>query len=384
MAGSIDQAGELRSARIESLRALAALGVLVGHTMGTAYHYDTARTLGGDYPHRLIFGGGFGVYLFFALSGYLLFLPFARRDLGGGRAIDLRRYALNRALRILPLYYAVLVVLMLVQEGGGTPKQWLLFATFGQNFTGATLLTVDGVMWSLVVEVHFYLLLPLLGWLVARLARGSIGRAAVVIAALGLASFALRYAVFYGNPAAANEYLRYSIATTFMFFAAGMLVALLRTARPRLPGSAAAWLVASAAVWALVAYDYSLEALCAVAAFLLVGACVLPLRPSRLLRPLEWPALAAIGVASYSLYLWHVPLLRVIDDVPALVEDLPRLLAVTVPACLAAAFASYAAIEAPFLRLRRRWGSTAAAPSLPIAGTAEQASTAISGSSVAR
>jgi peptidoglycan/LPS O-acetylase OafA/YrhL len=384
MAASIDQASELRSARVESLRALAALGVLVGHTMGTAYDYDTAYTLGGDYPHRLIFGGGFGVYLFFALSGYLLFLPFARRDFGGGWPIDLRRYALNRALRILPLYYAVLILLMLVQEGGGTPKQWLLFTTFGQNFTGGTLLTVDGVMWSLVVEVHFYLLLPLLAWLVARSARGSAARAAAAVAALGLASFALRWAVFYADPATANQYLRYSIATTFMFFTVGMLIALLRTARSRVPGPAAAWLAASAALWALVAYDYSLEALCAVAAFLLVGACVLPLRPTRLLRPLEWPALAAVGVSSYSLYLWHVPMLRLIDDVPGLVEDFPRLLAVTVPVCVAAAFASYAAIEAPFLRLRRRWGSTAAAPGLPIPATAEQASNAITGSSVAR
>src|SRR3954469_18446280 len=69
----IVQAGEPRSRRIESLRALAALGVLVSHALlaGGGYHHDISRTLS--------FGGSLGVYLFFALTGYLLFLPFARR-----------------------------------------------------------------------------------------------------------------------------------------------------------------------------------------------------------------------------------------------------------------------------------------------------------------
>ena len=71
---------ELRSARIESLRAIAALGVLVGH------EFVVARGLRFDsYLDRVILGGGFGVDLFFALTGYLLFWPFARRLSGTGR-----------------------------------------------------------------------------------------------------------------------------------------------------------------------------------------------------------------------------------------------------------------------------------------------------------
>src|SRR3954452_2209266 len=98
----VTQAGELRSARIESLRAIAALGVLLGHqfVVSEGLRFDT-------YWHKLIMGGGFGVDLFFALTGYLLFWPFARRWLADGPPVNLRRYALNRALRILPLYYVV-------------------------------------------------------------------------------------------------------------------------------------------------------------------------------------------------------------------------------------------------------------------------------------
>src|SRR5436305_1098967 len=81
---------------------------------------------------RTIFGGGFGVFVFFALSGYLLFRPLAAATFGGER-VDMRRYALNRLLRTLPLYYAVVAVLLVVQEGGGTPGQWWRFLTLTEN-----------------------------------------------------------------------------------------------------------------------------------------------------------------------------------------------------------------------------------------------------------
>src|SRR5437660_9649747 len=77
-AARIYQAGEARLASMESLRALAALAVLVAHVFGVAYLWRPAISDG--LLHRTILGGGFAVYLFFALSGYLLYLPFARRD----------------------------------------------------------------------------------------------------------------------------------------------------------------------------------------------------------------------------------------------------------------------------------------------------------------
>src|SRR4051794_13637602 len=80
MAARIDQAGEERLARFESLRALAALGVLAGHAWGLHHAYGLSGydTL----PERLVYGGGYGVFVFFALSGYLLFRPLARAAFG--------------------------------------------------------------------------------------------------------------------------------------------------------------------------------------------------------------------------------------------------------------------------------------------------------------
>ena len=365
----VEQAGELRSARIESLRAVAALAVYIGHVFGQAYAYDPARTLD-TLPHRTLLGGGFGVYLFFALSGYLLFLPFARRDYDGGPAVDYRRYAQNRVVRILPLYFAVVVVLLLATESGGTLKQWLTWLTFSENFTSdrSQVTDVNGVMWSLVIEMHFYLLLPFIAFALARLARGSLGRAAVLLGALGLASFVLRYVTFYEDSGPVDPTVDYSLPSTFMFFVAGMAVVFARIAWQRHPPRfvrgplawAETWIVASLVFWVLVFDDYSHGYLAAIASALLLAACVMPLRTGPVVRLLEWRVLAFVGVASYSFYMWHLPILEQIGETSWKPDSFPGLLLLTLPLCLAVAIVSYRFIEAPFLRLRRRWGATAA------------------------
>src|SRR3954449_153710 len=186
----VDQAGEQRVARVESLRALAALGVLVGHVWGA--HHAFGPQARDTLAARTIFGGGYGVYVFFSLSGYLLFRPLVDATFDGGR-VDLRRYATNRLLRTLPLYYAVVVVLLIVQEGGGTAGQWLRFGTLTENLFRSTALTVDGPIWSLIVELQFYALLPFVAFGLARVAGGNRRNAALILLAGGLAGVALRH-----------------------------------------------------------------------------------------------------------------------------------------------------------------------------------------------
>jgi peptidoglycan/LPS O-acetylase OafA/YrhL len=363
----VEQAGELRSARIESLRAVAALGVYAGHVFGQANDYEPART----FADRVLLGGGFGVFLFFALSGYLLFWPFAKRDYLGGPSIDYGRYARNRALRILPLYFVVVVVLLIVAEGGGTLEQWLSWLTFSENFTTdrTNLTDVNGLMWSVVIELHFYLVLPFLAIALARLSGRSLSRAAAILLALGAASFALRYVTFYDEARRVEEpLLDYSLPSTFFFFVAGMLVVLLRIAWERRPPKlirgplawAETWMAASLVFWLLVFDDYAHGYLAAVASAFLVAACVLPLRGGPVMRLLEWKVLAFVGVISYSYYLWHLPILESIGEASWEPDSTVGLLAVSLPICLAAAYLSYRFVESPFLRLRRRWGATTA------------------------
>ncbi|HZT66425.1 MAG TPA: acyltransferase [Acidimicrobiales bacterium] len=361
MPSVVEQAGELRSARVESLRALAALGVLEGHVYGGNLNYGPAAY--SSWWHRSLLGGGFGVYLFFCLSGYLLYLPFARRSFGGAGPVDLRRYARNRAVRILPLYYVVAVTYLIVLHAPA--GVWVRFLTFTENFSHRTVSRYDGPMWSLVVEIMFYLLLPLIALVISGLSRGSLVRAgALLVLAAGVFG-AYRWVAFL-HSAHPSPLVQYNLPATFYFFIPGMMLALVRVGAEargtdwsgQLLGRSWVWVAASAACWALIFYRYQWDLLAGAASLLLLGACVLPLARSRLVGALGWRPLAALGIASYSLYLWHMPI----------VDYLARRhlggylghLAVSGTICIAIAAVSYWVVEAPFLRLRRRWGATAA------------------------
>ena len=369
----VNQAGELRSARVESLRAIAALAVLEGHVYGVSVGFGA--TAYRTWLHRALLGGGFGVYLFFSLSGYLLFLPFARRSFGAGRSVDLARYARNRALRILPLYYAVALTYLLVLRAPGI--DWAAYLLFGENFSRRTVAQVDGPMWSLVVEVMFYVLLPFLAFVLARVSRRSVPAAAGWLVALAVAAGAYRWVAYLHAPHP-GPLVQYNLPANFFFFLPGMLLALAKVASesrgpdpapapkpiPALLRDSRLWVAASAALWAMVFYRYQWDLLAGVASFLLLGACVLPLRPSAAVRMLGWRPLALLGTASYSLYLWHLPIVTHLGPEP--LGGYVGHLLVDAAVCMTVALASYAVIEAPFLRWRKRWGDTASG-STPVA-----------------
>lgn len=361
--GTINQAGETRSSGLESLRALAALAVLEGHVFGTSRGYGAGAYA--TFFDRTLLGGGFGVYLFFALTGYLLFRPFARRDVANGKEIDLRRYAANRVFRILPLYYFVLIVYILWIDHGGTFTIWWRSLFFLENFYPQTLSHVDGVMWSLVVEVQFYILLPIIALVLKKLAGGSAGRTAALLLAGGAVAelFRLATVTSVANPSIRGQY---SLPATFVFFIPGMLLAVIeaqwRRQRPTwLRGwlaNSSVWMVASLPFWALVMWHYNLDVLLTAAAFLVVGGVALPLEHHALRRALDWRPLAALGVASYSLYLWHFPILTQIAKTSWAPRGYAGLLLLCVPISCLVALISYRLVEAPFLRLRRSWTAT--------------------------
>ncbi len=366
---AVYQAGEVRAARVESLRAIAALSVVGLHV------FIISEAKVSDPLNHFLNGGAFGVFFFLTLTGYLLFRPFARHFVDGRSGLRLREYAVNRALRILPLYYVVVAVLLVLRVNGGEPHDWWRFALFLENFSFGTVLRADSPMWSLPVEIQFYVFLPLLALLIGWIARGSRARAAAVIAAVAIPSLVLRLIFFSFNPAPDFRWT-FSLPTLFFFFAAGMLLALLRLAwdeqRPRWVrgplASADLWMLASAPLWIAALADKRFQVAVAPAAFLILAGCVLPLRAGVLARALDWRPLAVLGIASYSLYLWHVPAITLVADNPVRFpppggvftgrpHELLYLGVAAFPACIAVALASYAIIESPFLRLRRQWAS---------------------------
>lgn len=363
------QAGERRLARVESLRALAATSLVSGHIWGNAHGYAAFDTY--SFVGRAVYGAAFSIYILLALTGYLLGWPFVRQYFGGGKAVALRSYALNRFWRLYPLYMLAIGLLLVLEHGGGSAEQWLLFIPLLENFSSEHIATIDGPLWTVVVEWHFYAFLPLLMFVLARLSRGSAARAGTMLAVLTLGSLALWLTQITFAEGPGNMW-RWNLPANFFYFGAGMFVAFyrLRLERDRPSwlagplGSSDVWILASLPVWLLIFNNVKMLPVITVCAFLTLGAVVLPLRRGRFLRLLDVKALAILGVASYSLYVWHLPIVENINEIESLPDGTIALYAFALPLCIAAALLSFRFVEAPFLRMRQRW-SPASAPIEP-------------------
>ncbi|MGH2481740.1 MAG: acyltransferase family protein, partial [Ktedonobacteraceae bacterium] len=169
--------GQKNIAGLEGLRAFAALGVvtlhttyLVGHALMNEYTYPWFASF-------WVFGNT-GVQLFFVLSGFLLFMPYARALLFHEKWPVTRQFYRRRALRILPGYYFSLFMLVFfIQRAYLLPDHWpqlFLFLTFFMDSSRATFQQINVPYWSLGIEVQFYLFLPFvalgIGALVKRVA----------------------------------------------------------------------------------------------------------------------------------------------------------------------------------------------------------------------
>jgi peptidoglycan/LPS O-acetylase OafA/YrhL len=111
--------------------------------------------------------GHFGVNLFFVISGFILALPFAKRAFSMQAAPDLKSYYLRRITRIEPPYLLSLIVIFLIhwEQTGEGPRLIpnliaSLFYSHGLIYGRDSL--INGVTWSLEIEIQFYLLVPLL------------------------------------------------------------------------------------------------------------------------------------------------------------------------------------------------------------------------------
>ena len=362
-----------RFAALDGLRGLAALLVFAIHVW--IYQLPNTVVLRRDsWEKTLLFEGRVAFVMFFVLSGYLLYRAFARAALGPGTAVNVRSYLVRRAARIVPAYYvAILGTLALLWAAGDVPGRRLvdavqlpLFLVFGQNYTPDTLLKLNAATWTLAVEVVFYLMLPVIGWLALRWGRGRMGRQAFLLgglAAAGLAWNAIDYAAGWGPVAS------HSPPSFLPYFACGMLVALLvewRRARGAAPlgsgvsaglvGGAAALLVLNGWWHATSAPDsLAMEVLAdsgaAIAFAAIIAALVLGTGSGvRWLgsRPLAW-----MGEITYGFYLWHIPLLVFARGLGILPSGIVLGLAV-LPVAIAFGAASWRWVEQPFMRRAAR------------------------------
>jgi peptidoglycan/LPS O-acetylase OafA/YrhL len=151
---------------IEMLRGIAAVVVV-------AHHAWSLSTLPRFTGYWVIEGfGSFGVDIFFVLSAFLLSDPSWRIT----TKRQLATFWARRAARIIPAYYAVVILLFLffVPSGalftGTGLRQTLANLTFTQYFfpTTSGSFGTNGVLWTLSIEFTLYLMLPIIGWLFVR------------------------------------------------------------------------------------------------------------------------------------------------------------------------------------------------------------------------
>jgi peptidoglycan/LPS O-acetylase OafA/YrhL len=357
---TILQGREVRSRRIESVRALAALGVVQYHTFLLSI---LGRHPWASWERTVATWGISPVYIFFALSGYLIFRPFARRDYAGGGPVNLRSYALNRVVRLLPIYYIAVTLILAVNNAPF--GAWWRFYTFSQSYSLVTIGRFDGPLWTLVVELQFYIVLPFLAYGLARLSRGVAWRSIAMLAVIGGASYAYHLYVFH-RP---SLFSPWETPANFVFIVSGMVIGIIETQwqawrldrLPSIATNSATWLLAGLAIWPLTGtYDLPVGFAALVASFLIVGSVILPLGESRLVGLLDWRPLATLGIATYSLYVWHWPLVQWLTKIGVLRFSFPLNAVIAWILCGAVALVSYRVIEAPFLDLRRRWAPTTA------------------------
>jgi peptidoglycan/LPS O-acetylase OafA/YrhL len=364
-----------RTAGLDGLRAVAALSVLCLHVWLYGQPDPDSPTRSGLLD-RAVFEFRLGLVFFFVLSGYLLYRAFAGAALRRS-AVDVGRYARRRVARIVPAYYLALAGAVALLWGlRGSPgvrlpdaAQLPLFLVFGQNYSSETFFTLNPVTWTLCLEAAFYVSLPLIGLAAYRLARGRVRAQAVLLAGIALAGIAysaLDYELGWGVMAGK------ALPAYLPVFAAGMFVALWAEARrareaPPLSALARAALVAGGfglaiadGVWHATARTPAGNPLisilgdvpAAIGFAAVVAAAVAGRGPSvgwMSTRPLAW-----VGLVSYGVYLWHVPLLvfaRAHDLLPS--SFLPAL-AVTLPVVLAVSAGSWYLVERPLIALANR------------------------------
>jgi peptidoglycan/LPS O-acetylase OafA/YrhL len=386
---------------IEGLRAVAACSIVAVHVWETSMPGGVVLGAGSRLADGLSSLSA-GVTLFFTLSGFLLYRQFVGPIARGASRLPVSAYLRNRLLRIAPAYWVILLLTAVVfgavslrepsgQLGVGRLDSPLAFAQTAlliQQYHPGTITIGIGPAWSLAVEVAFYLVLPLLALAaiaLARRARNRRGRVLALLAPplllllLGLSGKAAAAWWLPGKPLDGylpnwHSVIERSFWAQADLFSFGMLVAVLHVevsdGRIRLPRNwrrlalGLALLVFIPCAWTMHRGELSYLPQNTGEAFaiaLVFASIVLPdpdrVLLSRSMRVLESRVFLAVGLASYSLFLWHYPMIRWMRDHGLTLAggwgDL--FVNLTIVASLAGALSAltYRFVELPALRRKR-------------------------------
>jgi peptidoglycan/LPS O-acetylase OafA/YrhL len=311
-------------------------------------------------------GGFLGVDFFFVLSGFLITTILLAELQRSGR-IRLKRFYLRRVTRLVPALVGLLVAHWIYALIEGWPlhpeRVATLYAlTFSTNWAPAHGVYLSGDvpldlnhLWSLAVEGQFYLVWPFVLWGLFRWARPE-HMVGALIALIAVVVVVRPFEVhIYDEPM--FVYRRFETRADALLV--GALIAVLY-ARTRLPSqSTRRWVAVVGALALAVAIgrarpDASVMYWGGFTAIGLSVAAILSVtleRQSRLAAALSWPPIRSVGLASYSIYLWHLPVF--IWSVRTIHAGVARVvLALSVTALMSTL--SYWLLERPYMSRRGR------------------------------
>ena len=352
---------------LEGMRAVAALGIIVAHVA-----FQTGNDTG-PLVNRMMARLDFFVPVFFALSGFLLWRRHAAET---GWA----SYYVKRLARIMPAYWVTVVVVLLLfpvaTEGGGpgavaTVANLLLM----QNYVPDGLVGGLTHLWSLCVEIFFYLLMPLLA-----LAVGRRRRRVRVVAILGVGALSYLWPFVAWHGAEVNAHI---MPWAFLsWFAAGLLAAELEgwladlgargrddTVRQvrRWAGRRWIWILLAALAVVVAAVDGPEGLVTAgdgefarrnLYGLVFAASLIVPWAVEPRSRVLDSAVMQALGRWSYSIFLWHMAMLSLVFPllgVGLFQGQTVLVLVATVALTVPVAALSYALVEDPARRAVNRW-----------------------------
>jgi peptidoglycan/LPS O-acetylase OafA/YrhL len=382
---------------LDGVRAIAALGVVVVHVgLISGYNVRPGSALGPYFARAEV-----GVTVFFLLSGFLVYRPFVAAHFDGRDAPATGTFLLRRALRIVPLYWLALTIVLFVHHRSPVDDlgDLVTYYGFGQIYRRGY--ETGGIQqaWSLCTLVAFYIAVPVLAML-ARSIAGTRARPVtrlrvelVLAAALVLIGYVYRWYVANDIPnreAVVDGRLN-GLPIHADVFGLGMALAALyawgerRPADERTFARAAgrippvAWLgIAAVAYWYVSvrvglpltagAHDpgewMAREVLYTIVSLgLLMPAVFGPQDRGPVRWLLRWPPVAAVGVLTYGVFLWHEWAIdRWLEwrDIQPLNGWWPGMLGFVLAFTLAVSGLTYWLVEKPFARLSARRRATPA------------------------
>lgn len=294
---------------LDGLRGLAVLMVVFGH--------GANHGLGPFGPDSMMIRGKLGVYLFFVLSAYLLDRQIIKMFQQGRAQWDYWRYYFSRrVLRIFPLFFLALVVFRLANAAGLK----VVIHSWGQLWEHLALQRGDHIFWSIPVEFKYYLISPILLYFFHRVLRWNLWAMGITFAALfvGVYQYSVRW-----QPDGTSTLLYLNI------FLMGTLVAVLERCVPNFwnalrtfkPASSLGWSVILAfSLWSWKMDDFTSINTFLPAAGLWSIALAATFGPGWWASLLSFKPLRWVGKVSFSMYLFHIPVLmcvKILDWNPA-------------------------------------------------------------------